>query len=1760
MHFKRVIRKGFAFLALLAMVIGLLPTVLYAEGEHDLTLNGGAVTWDFTNENALIYTAPYKDGSLSGSEAFDHHGNDHGAVFFTNDVSTELLTLAVPEGETEVTLSLCEYSDADGEFVISYDSVGEVSNSVIKAQVAADGEAVSFTYTGEAGNVVISYQGGTSYLHSLTAESITPVERATVSGTVSGPSLPSAEGEILLFTAEDSSVEQTVVTNGSYTIDLPVGTTYSVAFENSAVFGVTEGTSIDLHGQGAGDAVTNNIVYDVLWDSTKTFDFTVGGTEFTVTPGNLPTDDFRVTTDDLTQVELVTTTSAIIWADLGGDGTLQEEDVTDVSGTVSYAVHENTITFTYKEGNTSPDTFAVIVKDNSAAGAAAADGVEKVYDFREGEIVSSLYVGDYAVQNGQSVKSVDGLLEVVGNNKVYYNSSQHGIVINNGDVVRVKVAGSAEIVLSLCSYTDEGGKFTVSSDKGEPSIDEVAAHVTDDGSGATVIYDGPVDETGTVTFTYSGSQGYLHSISATSSMPVAEAVVSGTVTGSAAVEGEKLLFTGADGTSREAFVENGMYSLRLPVGTTYQVSFENSEVFGVTGEATIDLINVSDGTAVTHDITCAVLWDAAKSFSFTVSGRTFTVVPGNSPADDFTVSSDDGGVELVTSDTALLWAELGAGGYGTLTNSDMESVSDTVTYALNGNTITFTYVDQNTSPKSFEVVVKDDSASGTPHADGVEKVYDFRDGSVVSELYSGNYVLKDGKTVTSTDKLLTLTGNNRISYNGAQHGMIISDGDQISIKVAGNATITLSLCGYAAADGKFTVTSSGEVSVDEFAAQMTDGEETTFTYTGGAGEVVLTYSGGSGYVHWLSVLNEAEETIVTDQEEMPSVQYGSNLNVSYNGQTLILANTGGELTSGEAVSDTVGYYGFDETRDANRLEADVTVTNGGSSSANGVFVGVFTNDELTSLGIRHGNNLRGMYTGEDGLLNAGGVNAAVAEGETIHFVIEKTDEGYVLTATTTDGTSYSFERETETDSVSYGLVLAGADVLVTNMKYYGEDGNLLYDQNDAYSPIGIKPVITDVEAASNADRTGILVTWDCSEIATGDGRYVIQVKYEDGQWQDAIVTSDLSCTYPAELAGTYSFRVGGRLGNDGEVTWCENIAVVEDYLPALDRPVLSAEAHKIGETDEPYVALTWNAIDGAETYQVYRYAYGEQAACIGEVSTTSYQDSDVEFEVPYYYYVIAMSATNSGNPSNTVWSLITGERTGEYAQEGSAAVLTFTTQPSDTVRVKAVDFELSADRKGTLDVVVNGSVTKTVSSEAGISSGIIRTDLKEGRNTIEFIFTDENGVKTKETFNIVCLSNIDMVVDSASQVEDGTLVDGIPTYTSMQAAVDAAPANSDERTVIYVKAGDYEERLVVDKPNISLLGEDRDTTLVHCYPADLYSGDPGYEAGGDMTKRCAVYITANAVNFSAENISFANDYVYGTPDGKSNKSADALRSDADNAVFVNVKFSGVQDTLYLHQGNQYFYQCQIEGLIDFIYTGDEAKVLFDDCDIVFVHEETHPDSGYICAPRTSAAAQYGLVFNNCRITAEEGVESNEDTHFRLARPWGPDAAIYWINCYMGSVVDRDEPYADMSGNAFMNARFYEYGSYGPGYMINEFRRQISPAEAASILNQMVPGETAAMADSRNAYIGLLTPADPKPLPEEPEVTPTPDETAKPEVTPTPTPAPGETPSPSQPSDNNQQNGTSIETGNYASPWIWIGVIVVAVVGIGAVLFMKKKKQ
>lgn len=1327
----------------------------------------------------------------------------------------------------------------------------------------------------------------------------------------------------------------------------------------------------------------------------------------------------------------------------------------------------------------------------------------------------------------------DGSLSVEGTFSWHEQQPQHGANIGNGTVFSIQVpAGQTTLTFGVCAYGSSSASISV----GETVVEENFSlnGAATDGEESSIQYTSEYPATITVTIT---GNGYLHSITAETITPPQVASVSGSVISSAgtggSVEGETLVFTDEEEDTVETKITANEYAVSLPVGHTYTVTFKNSEVYGVTAGGTVDLTDAYNGSTVNNNISYKVIWDTSKEFQFTINGTTYTVKPGTSSSDDFAVeaSGGNGSVELATTDAAIIWANLEGAGSGSLTSDFLENVSENVTYELSGNTVTFTYKDAESSPTEYVIHVKDNSASGTPHANGRTITYDFGDGSVVSELYTDEYSISNGDSVSSTDGLVTVTGNNRIRYNGTSHGIMIGDRDQISVKVAGNAEIQLELCSYAADNSTFNVAvtgGTGTVTPESASAKVSaDGDTASIQYTGGAATLTFTYNGnGSGYLHSMAVTNELPETTTKPQAAMPSVpDYGDtdSMTVSAVGQQLTLTQEGGSLRTGEALSSSVGYYGFNLTADLNKLEADVTVNSCGNSSSNGVFFGAFNGEAIETIGIRNSTNLRGIYSAIDEDTNeeqvsAGRLEQSIAEGQTVHFTAEKTEDGFVITATPEGGETYTmtsdnddtlFGGNVENAELSFGFILADASVTVTNMKYYNADDKLLYDQNDCYEAIGTAPVVTAVRASSADTRDAIVVNWSISEAADGDGRYVIQVKKDNGAWKDVAETTVTQYTYPVLEAGTYEFRVGGKLGSEGEVTWCEKTAIVEDFLPALTTPVVTLTGN------DTSIDVSWTASEGATEYEIYRYSSDEGAdkaqvvytadstgAAVVEGNTSGaadsaadtgtdaafvWTDTTVKQEVPYYYYVIAYqygdgstgtdgrTLINSSNPSETVWAMASAGHTGAYVYEDEAAKITLTECPDETVFQNNISIGGTVDRAGQLTANVNGTQAASQSVAAG-GAFRLNLSLEQGRNTVELLFTDSEGKVTRETCSFVYLTNYDKIVDASYIGEDGAEVNGVLTYKTVQAAVDSVPADNTERQVIYIKSGDYEERLVVESPYISLLGEDQDSVRIHCYPADLYPDDEGYEAGGDMSKRCATFITDTAVGFSAENITFANDYVYGTPDGKSNKSADALRCDAEGATFVNVTISGVQDTLYMNAGHQYFYQCRIEGLIDFIYSGDDARALFEDCEIVFVYEETHPEGGYVCAPRTAADASYGLIFNNCVITSEDGCV---DGTFCLARPWGTNASIHWINCYMGSAINAEEPYADMSGNLHTAARFYECGSYGPGYAVNADRRQVSQTAAQNLLSDVSLGwePDSAVQTVSDAYVGTMTPPE-----------------------------------------------------------------------------------
>lgn len=80
------------------------------------------------------------------------------------------------------------------------------------------------------------------------------------------------------------------------------------------------------------------------------------------------------------------------------------------------------------------------------------------------------------------------------------------------------------------------------------------------------------------------------------------------------------------------------------------------------------------------------------------------------------------------------------------------------------------------------------------------------------------------------------------------------------------------------------------------------------------------------------------------------------------GQRLVVTQTGGTLTGKESISDSVSYFGFNETADINKLTADVTILECGTSSSNGVFFGAFNKNGIATAGIRKGTELKMIYS------------------------------------------------------------------------------------------------------------------------------------------------------------------------------------------------------------------------------------------------------------------------------------------------------------------------------------------------------------------------------------------------------------------------------------------------------------------------------------------------------------------------------------------------------------------------------------------------------------------------------------------------------------------------------------------------------------------------------------------------------------------------------------------------------------------------------
>ena len=271
-------------------------------------------------------------------------------------------------------------------------------------------------------------------------------------------------------------------------------------------------------------------------------------------------------------------------------------------------------------------------------------------------------------------------------------------------------------------------------------------------------------------------------------------------------------------------------------------------------------------------------------------------------------------------------------------------------------------------------------------------------------------------------------------------------------------------------------------------------------------------------------------------------------------------------------------------------------------------------------------------------------------------------------------------------------------------------------------------------------------------------------------------------------------------------------------------------------------------------------------------------------------------------------------------------------------------------------------------------------------------------------------------------------VNGSGDFTKIQDAVNAARSYPDQRINIFVKNGIYHEKVKIHAWNtkISLIGENKEKTKI--------TFDDHFKkinVGRNSTFHTYT-VLVEGTDCSIQNLTIENS------SGELGQAV-ALYVNANRTAVINCNLLGNQDTLYAsgEGAKNYFKDCYIEGTTDFIF-GD-ATAYFESC---ILHSK---NNSYITAASTPENAEFGYVFKNCRLTANDF--TNE---VYLGRPWRPHAKTVFINCEMGKHI-LPQGWHNWSKPEVEKTTFYaEYKCYGQGFQPDKrvrWSHQLSKKEA-----------------------------------------------------------------------------------------------------------------
>lgn len=275
--------------------------------------------------------------------------------------------------------------------------------------------------------------------------------------------------------------------------------------------------------------------------------------------------------------------------------------------------------------------------------------------------------------------------------------------------------------------------------------------------------------------------------------------------------------------------------------------------------------------------------------------------------------------------------------------------------------------------------------------------------------------------------------------------------------------------------------------------------------------------------------------------------------------------------------------------------------------------------------------------------------------------------------------------------------------------------------------------------------------------------------------------------------------------------------------------------------------------------------------------------------------------------------------------------------------------------------------------------------------------------------------------------------DGTGQFRTIDEAIEVCRAFTDYHKVIFVKNGVYKEKIIIPSwlQNIEICGESKENTII-TWDDHANIKIQGTDRNMGTFRTYTVKIEGNMITF--KNITIENNAAR-------LGQAVALHTEGDKLQFINCRILGNQDTIYTGKAGTriLFKDCHIEGTTDFIFGPSTAW--FENCEIY------SRSNSYITAASTPQEQPIGYVFNNCRLTAAEGVDK-----VYLGRPWRDYGYTLFMNCQLGKHI-RPEGWHHWQKERENTARYLEYNNNGEGAATTQrvaWSKQLSKKEAAKI--------------------------------------------------------------------------------------------------------------